>query len=142
MDKPYSCTVYGVWQPEAEDSIFYYSGDTADLQGESVEEIKAFYDNLTFRDGIIKKAANVYCDSALVAVISPLGIAPPETAWEACNGVAASIALKNAQNLNVNKSITEAIQHGNAHEIAFFADPRISDWLGTMRENYQFSLFD
>lgn len=142
MKKLFTCTVYGVWQPEPEDSIFYYSGDTAVLTGDSIEEVKSLYDNIAFQDGVVKEAANVFCDGTLVAVISPMGIAPPDMAWQVHKENAAKMALKNACELNADASTIEAIQHGNIHEIVFFSDPRVLEWRGNQRENYQFSLFD
>lgn len=139
----YICTVYGVYQPTAQDRIFYYSGEIIELHGDSIMDVTAQYEALTMKqEGTVKATANIFHGSVCVGTVSSEGFEPPADNWVAANRKAKAKALQNAEELGIDLDTITAIQRGNLHEISFFSDSRVHDWLGSWKVGEQVSLFD
>lgn len=143
MNCNYTCAVYGVYEPSPKDRLFYYSGENYELHGNSIEDIQRQYNALAMKQpGTIKTAADIFCGHCCVGTISSDGFNPLKTDLITANAKAKSVAVKNAEELGVEQDVLLSIQRGNIHEISFFSDARVFDWLGAWKVGEQISMFD
>lgn len=143
MDDIFTCKVYGVYAPSSKDRIFYYSGEIRELRGVSLEDIQSQYEAIELNQpGTIPAEAYVFFGKKCVGIVSASGYRQAETSWAADFAKAKEIAIANALKLNVENETMRAIQKGNIHEVTFFADPRVCDWLSGWKCGEQISMFD
>lgn len=141
MDTKFKATVYGIHKPGIGDSMFCYSGENVDFESDSLQGLEKLYRKLSLTEGTVKSIARVFQNRHLVALIAPSGVIAPNSDWLVNAQAAKNAALQNAESLKAESSILNAIRGGNLHEIEFFADPRVTEWLTPADSWFQLSLF-
>ena len=132
----YRATIYGIRKPGPADRIYYYTGETVEISSSSPFELLGRYLETTLAPETKKAVAKVFQNGRLVCTLSPYGIGVPNCVWQFNLGEAKNLALRNATILGVEGKTIDVIRSGNVHEIEFFTDPRVFDWVkvGTSNE--------
>lgn len=141
--KRFTATIYGIWPPNPEDSIYYYTGETVEIEGDTLVEIVAANHNALISEGTLKATARVLDNGELVHLLNERGLDALDFDWQTNPEKAKSNALANARLAGATEKTMEAISRGNVHEIEFYNDPRTWAWTVLARQQpKQLSLFD